>query len=127
MLGVATSTLSRRTDLSSEARGERDQVLAPQEVMRLAAIYRKRSLNDIAQDLIDHARATSAQEAGQVESAVEAFFEGRIISTQEREEFLKLAQRLLPEGLLRDVERSVSKPGEQLPEALVGHPPLPED
>src|SRR5438874_12582321 len=56
ILGVSASTLSRRGDLATEHRGERDIVIAPADVLRLAVIYRKRSLNDVAQALLDHAR-----------------------------------------------------------------------
>lgn len=127
MLGVAPSTLSRRDDLPTESRGDRDRVLAPTEVLRLATVYRKRSLNDVAQGLIDLARESSPEDAGRVEDEVESFFEGQVVSTEEREEFLGKARRLLPAGLLAEVEASLATPSEELPSSLTGHPPRPQD
>jgi hypothetical protein len=127
MLGVATSTLSRRGDLASEARGERDQVLAPAEVMRLAAVYRKNSLNDVAHDLIELARESSAEDAGRVEGEVEAFFERGAVPAERQEEFLATARLLLPAKLYSEVESSLTETDERLPSAVAGHHPLPKD
>lgn len=126
IIGVSASTLSRRADLFAERRGERDRVLPATEVLRLAAIFRKRSLNDVAQDLIDHVARTSAGEATRVEEEVEVFFEGRTISDDRRDEFLALARRLLPASLYKEVEATVSEQGTALPEALIGYPPVPK-
>lgn len=125
MIGVSASTLSRRDDLAAESRGERDRVLRPSEVLRLAAIYRQRSLNDVAQDLIDHARTASLQEAARVEEDVESFFEGRAISDERRADFLEQARRLLPASLYAEVEATLSQRGEALPDALIGDLPVP--
>jgi len=126
IIGVSPSTLSRREDMVAERRGERDRVLPTTEVLRFAAIFRKRSLNDVAQDLIDHAERTSAEEAARVEEEVEAFFEGRTISDERRDEFLALARRLLPASLYEDVQAIVSEQGAALPDALIGYPPVPK-
>lgn len=69
LLGVAASTLSRRADLAVEARGDRDLVLLPAEVLRLARVYRKRSINEVAADLID--LATVSGDGGRVEREVD--------------------------------------------------------
>ena len=127
MLGVAPSTLSRRDDLATERRGERDLVLAPGEMLRLAAVYRKRSLNDVAQELVDLARESSPEDAGVVEAEVESFFEDRAVSAEERDEFLATARRLLPDGLLVQVEASLEPPDDQLTDSLTGYPPRPQD
>jgi hypothetical protein len=126
LIGISASTLSRREDLLAEHRGERDRVLPAAEVLRLAAIYRKRSLNDVAQDLIDHVRAESPDEAARVEEEVEAFFEGRTISENRRDEFLLLARRLLPASLYKEVEATVTEQHTALPDALIGYPPVPK-
>lgn len=126
MLSVAPSTLSRREDLQSERRGERDRVLPPTEVLRLAAIYRKRSLNDVAQDLVEHARQSSADDASKVQEEVEAFFEERGGSDEAREEVLERARQLLPPELYEKVKGMLSEPGEPLPEAFSGNHPLPD-
>ncbi len=127
MLGVSPSTLSRREDLATESRGDRDLVIEPAEVLRLASIYRKRSLNDVAQDLVDLARKASPGETGRVEDQIESFFEGQIPSREEREQFLATARQLLPAGLLAEVERCLADPGEELPASLTGYPPRPEE
>jgi hypothetical protein len=126
MIGVSASTLSRRKDLASESRGERDRVLRPAEVLRLASIYRQRSLNDVAQDLIDHAQTSSQEDAARVETEVEAFFERRANSESRRDEFLALARRLLPQPLYEEVEAMVADQGAKLPDALIGYPPVRE-
>lgn len=126
MIGISPSTLSRRQDLVAEPRGDRDRVLRPQEVLRLAAVYRQRSLNDVAQDLVDHARTASPDEATRVEEEVETFFEGRSISDDHRAEFLDLARRLLPASLYAEVETNLSERADALPDALLGDPPLPK-
>jgi len=125
MLGVSASTLSRRPDLASERRGERDVVLAPAEVLRLGAIYRKRSLNDIAQNLLDHAAAVGADEKLRVEEEIEAFFESKTISA-EREELVRLARRLLPSEFVEQIEASLVREADALPDMIQGYPPLPE-
>jgi hypothetical protein len=125
IIGVSPSTLSRRNDLDAERRGERDLVLRPSKVLRLASIYRKRTLNDVAQDLIETARKISSSDAAQVEQEVEAFFEGLEISEENRLEFLLIARRLLPPALYKKVEEATNGNGAQLPDALIGNPPLP--
>jgi hypothetical protein len=64
MLGVATSTLSRRADVVIEKRGDRDQVLRPAEVLRLQRIYRTRGMSLVIDDLI--ALASLQGEGGRV-------------------------------------------------------------
>jgi len=125
LIGVSPSTLSRRGDRLAERRGERDRVLPAAEVLRLAAIYRKRSLNDVAEGLIDYARKASPHEAERVREEVESFFEGRTISDRHRGEFLALARRLLPASLYKQVEATVIEQHAALPEALIGHYPRP--
>jgi hypothetical protein len=126
MLGVSASTLSRRQDLASERRGERDVVLAPAEVLRLGAIYRKRSLNDLAQDLLDHAGAVGPGEQRRVEEEMEAFFEGNTASAEQREQLVTLARRFLPADLCERIETILEERGGELPDAIQGYPPLPE-
>lgn len=48
LLGVSASTLSRRGDLQCERMGERDKRVSAGKVMRLAVVYRKRSLGEVA-------------------------------------------------------------------------------
>ncbi|MGI8559060.1 MAG: hypothetical protein ACR2ND_12275 [Solirubrobacteraceae bacterium] len=125
MLGVAASTLSRRADLAREERGERDVVLAPGEVLRLGAIYRRRSLNDLAQNLIDHAEAVSVDEKVRVEAEVESFFEQDTLFA-EQEELLRLARRRLPPALVEQIEASLARDAPELPDMIQGYPPMPD-
>jgi hypothetical protein len=125
MLDVAASTLSRRADLAREQRGERDVVLSPGEVLRLGAIYRRRSLNDLAQTLIDHAEAAGPDERRRVEEEVEAFFEDNTVAA-EREELVRLARRRLPPELVEEIEASFAREANALPEMIQGYPPLPD-
>lgn len=121
-LGVAPSTLSRRSDLRSLRRGERDFVLTPGEVMRLAVIYRKRSLNEVAADLIKHAAQFGTEEADRTEDAVEAFFDARAQS-ESVEEFLLQARRHLAAELYAEVERTVRAGDGERPTEIVGNVP----
>ena len=125
MLGVAASTLSRRADLAREQRGDRDVVLAPSEVLRLGAIYRRRSLNDVAQDIVDYAEAIGADERRRVVAEVEAFFEQDMLAT-EREELLRLARRRLPAELVEEIEASLSREAQPLRDMILGYSPLPD-
>jgi len=126
ILGVASSTLSRRDDVDSERRGERDRALPAAEVLRLGTIYRKRSLNDVAQDLVELARREAPDDAARVEEEVESFFGARALTEKRRESFLETARRLLPPGLYKAVAETVSNTEDApLPDALMGDMPLP--
>lgn len=125
IIGVSASTVSRREDLARLRRGERDVVIPPREVLRLAAIYRKRSLNDVAQDLVEHAAAVGPEEERAVEEDVERFFEENTTAA-EREQLLRLAQRLLAPDLFEQVEESVRRDAPDLPDMIQGYLPLPE-
>jgi hypothetical protein len=127
ILGVAASTLSRRQDLAAQHRGERDVVVSPGEVLRLGAIYRKRSLNDVAEALLAHARAVAPQEERRIEQEVEAFFEATAPSADQRTELMVLARRLLPAPLCEQIEEVLGQRGDELPDAIQGYPPPPDD
>jgi hypothetical protein len=74
LLAVSASTLSRRDDLRAERMGERDRRVPADEVMRLAALYRRRSLNEVAADVVDYAAQHAPKQATAVEGQIEAFF-----------------------------------------------------
>ena len=108
ILGISPSTLSRRDDLISENRGDRDRVVPASEVLRLARIYRMRSLNDVAQALIEHARQEAPDELPGLVEEIERFFEQETEDLGlDREQFLALAQQWLPEPLFAEVKRMV--------------------
>jgi hypothetical protein len=105
LLGVSASTLSRRNDLVVERMGERDKRIPAGEVMRLAVVYRKRSLGEVAADLIGRARESSPQHAEHVQEEVERFFEQSMPSARSESEFLAEAERALPAHLYEQVRR----------------------
>lgn len=124
MIGVAPSTLTRRNDLEPLQRGDRDQVLPPVEVLRLAAIYRKQSLNQVAADLVAAAVGHGAEEAQRVEAAVEDFFSERS-ADRSVDGFLSDAKRFLPAELYEEVEKAVMRGEGRRPVAITGHVPPP--
>lgn len=126
ILGVSASTLSRRGDVATEHRGERDIVIAPADVLRLAVIYRKRSLNDVAQALLDHARGAAPEDVGRVEDELETFFEERAVAETETEQFVLLARRLLPSSLVHQIETVLHERDDELPDVVQGWPPHPK-
>lgn len=105
LLGVSASTLSRRDDLVCEQMGERDKRIPAGEVMRLAAVYRKRSLGEVAADLIGRARERSPQHVEVVQEEVERFFEQGRRPVPSENEFLAEAERALPADLYEQVRR----------------------
>jgi hypothetical protein len=105
LLGVSASTLSRRNDLVVERMGERDKRVPAGEVMRLAVVYRKRSLGEVAADLIARARAHSPQHAEHVQEEIERFFEQKEPLVFSDGAFLAEAERALPVDLYEQVRR----------------------
>lgn len=118
LLAVSASTLSRRDDLRAERMGERDRRLPAGEVMRLAALYRKRSLNEVAADVVDYAAQHAPTQATAVEGQIEAFFAEHQAQALAKGAFLDEARRALPDELYGEVERVYQSDGET-PPALV--------
>jgi hypothetical protein len=125
MLGVSASTLSRRPDRTAERRGERDRVLSPAEVLRLASVFRRRSVNDVAQALLDHVSATAPNEVTRVEEEIEDFFEAHTVAEQ-RDELRRLARRMLPPLICEQIDSVLDQEADELPNEIQGYPPLPE-
>lgn len=106
LLGVSASTLSRRDDLVVERMGERDKRVPAGEVMRLAVVYRKRSLGEVAVGLIGRARERSPQDAEYVQDAIERFFEqSESPPVLSEGAFLTEAKRALPAELYEQVRQ----------------------
>jgi hypothetical protein len=120
MLDVSAATLSRRTDLARLPRGDRDIALSPREVLRLATIYRKRSLNEVAQSLLDHAEQSGGDERAGVELDVERFFEDRVPTQEDKQRVSQIARQLLPADLAERIEQVLGEQGEALPEFVPG-------
>jgi hypothetical protein len=104
LLGVSASTLSRRDDLVCERMGERDKRIPAGEVMRLAGVYRKRSLGEVAADLVSCARERSPRDAEHVQEEIERFFEQSESPAVSEEVFLAEAKRALPAELYEQVQ-----------------------
>jgi len=119
LLGVSASTLSRRDDLACERMGERDKRVPAGEVMRLAAVYRKRALGEVAADLIARALERSPQDVEHVQEEIERFFEQREPPVLSDGAFLAEAERALPPELYEQVRRVYHAPGGTRPPALV--------
>ena len=119
LLGVSASTLSRRDDLVVERMGERDKRVPAGEVMRLASVYRKRSLGEVAADLIGRARESSPQYVEHVQEEVERFFEKSMPAVRSESEFLAEAERALPADLYEQVRRVYQASEGSRPPALV--------
>jgi hypothetical protein len=105
LLGVSASTLSRRSDLEFERMGERDKRLPAGEVMRLAGVYRKRSLGEVAAELIAYARQHCASHAEDVQEQIELHFEQTPAPMLSGSGFLAEARRALPAELYEEVAR----------------------
>jgi hypothetical protein len=104
LLGVSASTLSRRDDLVVERMGERDKRVPTGEVMRLAIVYRKRSLGEVAAGLIGRARERSPQDVEYVQAEIERCFEqGGSPPALSEGAFLTEAERALPAELYEQV------------------------
>jgi hypothetical protein len=119
LLGVSASTLSRRDDLQCERMGERDKRVSAGEVMRLAAVYRKRSLGEVAADFIARARERAPEHAEHVREEVERFFEQSEHPALSAGEFLAEAERALPADLYEQVRRVYRASSGARPPALV--------
>lgn len=123
MLGISPATLSRRKDLARERRGERELALAPAEVMRLAAIYRKRSLNEVAEALVVYAAQNAPEQVEQVEEEIENFIAARREPTADRQEFLASAKQLLPGEVYELVEKTLTDGEGRRPRVVTGFTP----
>ena len=123
ILGVDASTLSRRKDLEVQQRGERDRVLSASEVMRLAVVYRKRSINEVAQELVEHARRNAPDDVERVEEEIEAFVDGLSTQSKPYDSFLAEARKRLPGKLYGEVEKAVTAGRGTRPAAIIGKVP----
>jgi hypothetical protein len=119
LLGVSASTLSRRDDLVCERMGERDKRVPAGEVMRLAAVYHKRAVGEVAADLITRTREHSPQHAEHVQEEIERFFERREAPMLTDGAFLAEAERALPPDLYEQVRLVYHASGGIRPPALV--------
>jgi hypothetical protein len=95
MIGVTPSALSKRTNLVTQQRG-RERRVPPAEVLEWARFYRKRSLYEVASDLVDLALREAPGYVEAVESEIDRFFEHAGTGLVDPALFLQEAQRTLP-------------------------------
>lgn len=123
ILGVSASTLSRRDDVQTESRGERDKVVRPAELLRLALVYRKRSLNEVAADLLAHARQHASDTVEGIDEEIESFVEQLEQPSAEVVQLLELAERHLPAKVVAEIRRVTAAAGSGRAVPLVGNRP----
>lgn len=115
MIGISPATLSRDPDVNPVEAGRREKRFSPIEVLGRAALYKRRSLNEVAQELLDHAREQRPQLASAVESDIEEFFEQRPAQPTNKPAFFADLARVLPPALFEEVRTMY--------EAAEGHQP----
>ncbi len=93
-LGVAESALSRRDVLGGERMGLQEIRLSPTTVTRLAREYRRRIVDEVVFDLVEHAREHAPDQVEPVELEIDAFFRRNPVAAPDVAE--DLARRHLP-------------------------------
>jgi hypothetical protein len=110
MVGVTPPTLSRLSDLVYIRAGGRDHRIPAAEVLRLAHHFRRRSIDEVAFDLVAyceaHAPDLAEAVAAEVDAAVATFYQAA--SKPSIAGFLRDARRFLPSGLFSQVAKAVS-------------------
>jgi hypothetical protein len=107
MLRISASVLSRNEEIESVQVGSRGRHYSPVAVLSAGAFYKKRSLNEIAAELLDYARQHGDEEIlAKVKAEVDQFFVHRTVEPVDRELFLKQARLALPSPLFQEVKRA---------------------
>lgn len=108
MVGVAAPTLSRLPDLRYIQAGGRDHRVPSDEVLRLTQHFRRRSLEEVAFQLIAYCKEHAPGAESAVTAEVDAHLSRSYQATPEAslEEFLRDARRLLPASLFNQVARA---------------------
>ncbi len=108
-LGVDKSTLSRREDLRGERVGQQEIRISPETVMRLAREYRRRVIEEVAYDLIEHSRHHAEDQVPVVESEIDVFLAANPVRPSgDLTQLLELARQHLPPDLYRLVEQATT-------------------
>jgi hypothetical protein len=128
MVGVKPSVLSRRPDLAFIAAGREHRTPAV-EVLRLTQYFRRRSVEEVAFQLVAYCQTHAPQAADavstEVDEAVAAIYQA--VPDPSVERFLREARRLLPSGLFGEVARAVLADERPAAAAVTSHkPPQPE-
>lgn len=98
MLGISESTLSRRSDLATIPVGERERRYPTVSVLGAASFYKKRTLNQVAGDLLSHAAAADPAYRDLVQEEIDHYFKQRV-PPLDPQRFLDEARRTLPRHL----------------------------
>jgi hypothetical protein len=108
MLGVAAPTLSRLPDLRYIRAGGRDHRIPAGEVLRLTQHFRRRSLEEVAFQLIDYSKTHALGMESAVTAEVDEYLSQSYRATPEAslEQFLRDARKLLPASLFNQVARA---------------------
>lgn len=104
MVGVAASSLSRRSDLVCERRGREERV-RPAEVLRLARYYNRRSISIVASELLVFAYEQAPDYAPVVDLEIELTL-GPAASNLDPEQFRSAVRADLPKALSAKIERA---------------------
>jgi hypothetical protein len=109
MVGVKPATLSRLRDLDYIKAGGRDHRIPAAEVIRLAQHFQRRSVDEVAFDLVAYCKAHAPDLEGavaaEVDEAVAAIYQAAPKPSVEA--FLRDARRHLPSDLFRQVAEAV--------------------
>jgi hypothetical protein len=108
MVGVTAPTLSRLPDLHYIQAGGRDHRVPANEVLRLTQHFRRRSLEEVAFQLIayckEHAPAAESAVTAQVDEELSRSYQES--PEPSLEDFLRDARKLLPPSLFNQVARA---------------------
>lgn len=109
MLSVAPSTLSRQRSIEYIPAGGRDHRIPVTEVLRLTQHFRRRSIDEVAFELLAYCRthvpAMERAVTTEIDASVAAVYAATPAPSIER--FLRDARRLLPDGLFGQVAQAV--------------------
>ena len=112
MLGVNKATLSRRADLALMPVGQQEKRISPTAVMRLAREYRRRVVDEVGYDLVEHARHVAPDQLAAVELEVDDVMRERPgAANEDLQGFLRMAESNLPPDLYRLVSDAVKRGG----------------
>jgi hypothetical protein len=109
LIGVSASTLSRRPDLRRITAG-REQRVPAGEVVRIAALYRRRRLSQVAAELAERGARGDVYEAvaREVDEAMERYAPATSSTSTDTRAFLAEARRRLPGALAAEIEMVLS-------------------
>jgi hypothetical protein len=119
MLGISESTLSR-SKLDGIRAGARAVHYRPTVILTEAAKHKRRSLNEVAADLLRYARDNAAGSVDHVQGEIEDFFATRQRPPVDGDRFLAEAERTLPRRLYEQVKRAYDYNVDGRPIQLVG-------